>query len=52
MPAFKVQAEPVSFKGKLYSVGETFEATEQDAAGWLQAGYVVKARVKPTKKKK
>ncbi len=42
MPAFKVQAEPVSYKGRLYAAGETFEATEEEAAGWRQAGYVVK----------
>ncbi len=45
MATFKVQAEPVSFKGKLYAAGETFEATEQEAAGWLQAGYVKEGEI-------
>jgi len=48
MATFSVQAEPVSFKGRLYSAGETFEASEAEAAGWLQAGFVKK--VKPKKK--
>ena len=48
---FQVQAEPVSFQGKLYGAGETFDATETEAAGWLQAGYVVKVKVKPAKSK-
>jgi len=51
MPAYQVQAEPVSHKGKLYGAGETFDATETEAAGWLQAGYVVKVKVKPAKSK-
>ena len=50
MPKFQVQAEPVSFKGKLYGAGEMFEASEQEAAGWRQAGYVVKVKSKPKSK--
>ncbi len=50
MARFQVQSEPVSHKGKLYAAGETFEATEQEAAGWRQAGYVIKVKVKTTKK--
>ncbi len=49
MPKFQVQAEPVSFKGRLYMAGETFEATETEAAGWRQAGYVIKVKVKTKK---
>lgn len=48
MPAFTVQAEQVSYKGRLYAPGESFDATEQEAAGWVQAGYVKKAA--PAKK--
>ena len=48
MPAFQVQAEPVSFKGRLCAPGEVIEASEQEAAGWLQADYVKKAA--PAKK--
>jgi hypothetical protein len=51
MAKFQVQSEPVSFKGRLYAAGETFEASEQEAAGWLQAGYV-KKQVKPKSKSK
>jgi hypothetical protein len=50
MAKFQVQSEPVSFKGRLYGAGETFEASEQEAAGWLQAGYVIKLK-KVTPKK-
>ncbi len=46
MPTYKVQSEQVSYKGKLYAPGESFDATEQEAAGWLQAGYVKKAAPK------
>jgi len=50
---FEVRAEPVSYKGRLYSAGETFDATETEAAGWLQAGHVKKAAPKkPVKPKK
>jgi len=53
MASFKVQSEPVSFKGRLYMPGESFDATEQEAQGWLQAGYVKKAaQKKPVKAKK
>ncbi len=49
MPKFQVQSEPVSFNGRLYMAGETFEATEQEAAGWRQAGHVVKVKVRTKK---
>ncbi len=50
MATFQVQAEPVSYKGHLYAAGEMFEATEQEAAGWRQAGHVIKVKVKTPKK--
>jgi len=37
---YEVQDAPVSYKDRLCGKGETFEATEEEAAGWLQAGYV------------
>jgi hypothetical protein len=40
---YEVQDAPVSYKDKLYSKGETLEATEEDMAGLLQAGYVKEA---------
>ncbi len=52
MASFTVQSEPVSFKGHLYAPGEVLDATEQEAAGWLQAGYVKKAPAKKPVKAK
>jgi hypothetical protein len=47
---FKVQHEPVSYRGRLYAPGEEFEAKEADARGWLQAGYVEEVK-SPSKKR-
>jgi hypothetical protein len=37
---YEVQDAPVSYKDRLYSKGETFEATNEEMAGFVQAGYV------------
>jgi hypothetical protein len=39
---YEVQDAPVSYKDRLYSKGETFECSKEEAQGWLQAGYVTK----------
>ena len=52
MASFTVQSEPVSFKGHLYAPGEVLDASEQEAAGWLQAGYVKAAPAKKSERPK
>ena len=48
---FKVQDAPVSYKDRLFSKGESFEASEAEMAGLLQAGYVRKAEAgKPSRR--
>jgi hypothetical protein len=49
---YEVQDAPVSFKDRLYSKGETFEASKEEAVGWLQAGYVTKEPQKRERAKK
>jgi hypothetical protein len=49
---YEVQDAPVSYKDRLYSKGETFEATKEEAAGWLQAGYVKEVEVKKSEGRK
>jgi hypothetical protein len=49
---YEVQDAPVSYKDRLYSKGETFEASKEEAAGWLQAGYVTKVFEEPQKKRR
>ncbi len=41
---------PVSYKDRLYSKGETFEASEEEAAGFVQAGYVKPLEVKASRR--
>jgi hypothetical protein len=48
---FQVTGEPVSFRGRLHRKGEELEATEEQMAGFLQAGYV-KALDKPKDKRR
>jgi hypothetical protein len=43
MSKYEVQDAPVSYKDRLYSKGETVEATEEEMAGLLQAGHVKEA---------
>jgi hypothetical protein len=45
MSKYEVQDAPVSYRDRLYSKGETLEATKEEAAGWLQAGYVKEVEV-------
>jgi hypothetical protein len=40
MIKLKVTHAPISYNGTLYQPGEIFEATEEEAAGWLQANMV------------
>jgi hypothetical protein len=42
----------VSYKDQLYSKGKTLEATEEEMAGLLQAGYVKEVEAKKGSKKK
>jgi hypothetical protein len=49
---YEVQDAPVSYKDRLYSKGETFEASKEEAAGWLQAGYVKEVEAKKAARKK
>ncbi len=44
-------AGPVSYKDRLLSQGETFEATEEETAGFVQAGYVKAVEVKASRSK-
>jgi hypothetical protein len=52
MSKFKVLKEPVSYNHRIYQPGETLEATKEEAAGWLQAGYVKEVEAKESSKKK
>jgi hypothetical protein len=49
---YEVQDAPVSHKDRLYSKGETFEATEEEMAGLLQAGYVKEVEAEKASRKK
>jgi hypothetical protein len=49
---YEVQDAPVSYKNRLYSKGETVEASKEEAAGWLQAGYVKEVEAKKASRKK
>jgi hypothetical protein len=49
---YEVQDASASYKDHLYSKGETFEATKEEAAGWLQAGYVKEVEAKSRSRKK
>jgi hypothetical protein len=49
---YGVQDAPVAYKNRLYSKGETFEASKEEAAGWLQAGYVREVEAKKPSPKK
>ncbi len=42
---------PVSYKDRLLSKGETFEATEEETAGLVQAGYVKPVEVKASRRR-
>jgi hypothetical protein len=47
-----VQDAPESYKDRLCSKVETFEATKEEAAGWLQADYVKEVEAKKRSRKK
>jgi hypothetical protein len=49
---YEVQDALVSYKDRLYSKGETLEATEEEMAGLLQAGYVKEVEAKKQSRKK
>jgi hypothetical protein len=49
---YEIQDAPVSYKDRLYSAGETLEATEEEMAGLLQAGYVKEVEAKQGSRKK
>jgi hypothetical protein len=49
---YEVRDAPVSYKDRQYSKGETFEATKEEAAGWLQAGYVKEVEAQKASRKK
>jgi hypothetical protein len=51
MTRYEVQDAQVSYKDRLYSKGETLEATEEEMAGLLQAGYVEEVEAKKRSKK-
>jgi hypothetical protein len=52
MSTFKVLKEPVSYNHRIYQPGETLEATEEEMAGLLQAGYVEEVEAKKRSKEK
>jgi hypothetical protein len=52
MSTYEVQDAPVSYEDRLYSAGETLEATEEEMAGLLQAGYVKEVEAKKGRTKK
>jgi len=52
MSKYEVQDASVSCKDRLYSKGETLEATEEEMAGLLQAGYVKEVEAKKQSRKK
>jgi hypothetical protein len=41
-----VLKEPVSYSLRIYQPGETVEATEEEMAGLLQAGYVTEVEAR------
>jgi hypothetical protein len=48
---FTVLKEPVSYNGRIYQPGETFEARkDEDMEGFLQAGYVAAAESRPKRR--